>query len=73
MIKNRIRELRTKTGYSQAEICGLAGINQGRWSMLERGYIWPTKTELIKLKKFFKVKKDRLYPNGFIHANELEA
>lgn len=52
---------------SQAELCGIAGLNQNRVSILENGYMGPTENELAKLLNALDVGLEEVYPEGTKH------
>jgi transcriptional regulator with XRE-family HTH domain len=50
-----LRELRFKKGKTQYDICKFSGVPQSRISLIERGYIEPTRKEKIAIAKALKI------------------
>ena len=61
MIKDVIRLLRTKKGYTQSEMADLLGVSSGAISMYERGERTPDTDTLLKISTIFNVSMDYVY------------
>lgn len=58
MNRNELRYLRLKNRLTQAQISNILEIPSERYSLIERGYSYPTEDELEQLATFF-VMNDR--------------
>lgn len=56
----RLRELRTKRGWSQGQLGKMIGADLQRISKYERGVMWPTMELMVRLAKVFDVSVDYL-------------
>lgn len=61
---NKIRELRTEKGLTQAELAEILGVNQTAVGKYERGELEPNIENLIKLSRFFEVSVDYIIGNA---------
>jgi len=62
-----LRELRTKTGQSQAEIAKMLGITRSAYTYYESGKTLPNLTNIRKLAEIFQVPVEMLvYPERYL-------
>lgn len=61
---NKIKELRTEKGYTQADLARLLGVNQTAVGKYERGELEPNIQILMKLSQIFEVTVDYIIGNS---------
>lgn len=68
-MKNNLRELRIRHGYTQAELAKLMGLKcEDRISHWEKGLAYPSVVNALKLARLLNVSVEVLYP----HPNIIE-
>ncbi len=64
MKKNRLRQVRSLSCFSQAEISKATGIHYSTLSRIENGVIPGTETQKNAIATLFKIDKEMIFPDG---------
>lgn len=70
--KNKLKELRTKKGISQAELSGLMKVDQRTISAWEVGRNLPKPYQMSAFEDFFEVPKEQIFFEAFNYKHELK-
>lgn len=61
MLKNKVKELRARHGYSQIDLAALTGVTRQSIGFIEKGEFSPSITLALKLAKHLQVTVDELF------------
>ncbi|WP_033542738.1 helix-turn-helix transcriptional regulator [Planococcus sp. CAU13] len=61
MLRNRVKELRARHGFSQSELANYVGVARQTIGFIERGEFSPSITLSLRLAKHLEVRVDQLF------------
>nr|WP_144923043.1 helix-turn-helix transcriptional regulator [Paenibacillus bovis] len=61
MLRNRVKELRTRHGFSQTELANRVGVTRQTIGFIEKGEFSPSITLSLRLAKELQIKVDELF------------
>ena len=61
MLKNRVKELRARHGYSQTDLATLIGVTRQTIGFIEKGELSPSITLCLRMAKHLQISVDELF------------